>query len=93
MESWDWKNSPKPFLSALLGYFGIRPRFAGLDPEQPERWLRAVAGRHGLHVYDPPSIDGSDVYGFIVSKQRLSRREIQQIEADHWGETFDTVWK
>jgi hypothetical protein len=33
--------------------------------------------------YDVPSLEGSDVYGFILSQEKLTAREIQQIEADY----------
>jgi len=39
-----------------------------------------------------PGLEGSDAYGFIVSKEKLTAREIQQIEADYWGEDFDEVY-
>ena len=93
VQAWDWKADPRPFLSTMCATFGLRPRFTKLEPERPDRWLAAFALEHTLRVYDLPSIDGSDIYGFILAKQRLNRREIQQIEADHWGETFDTVYK
>jgi hypothetical protein len=44
-------------------------------------------------VYDLPSIEGSDVYGFAVCNETLSPREVQQIEADFWGEDFDEVYQ
>jgi hypothetical protein len=72
--------------------FKIRPRLVGLDPEYPERLLKPLARKHGLHLYDVPSLEGSDVYGFILSREKLSRREIQQIEADYWGEDVDDVY-
>lgn len=39
------------------------------------------------------SLVGCDVYGFILSGEALSKREIQQIEADHWGEDFGDVYR
>jgi hypothetical protein len=61
-------------------------------PEFPWRLLEAIARKHGLHVYGVPGLEGSDVYGFILSRETLTRREIQQIEADYWGEDFDEVY-
>lgn len=92
MEAWDWKENPRPYISALCRTFGIRPRFASLDPEFPERLLGALARKHRIHLYDVPSLEGSDTYGFVLSKEKLSGREIQQIEADYWGEDFDEVY-
>jgi len=92
MEAWDWKEPPRGRISLLCRPFGIRPRFASLDPESPERLLKALASKHRLHLYDVPSLEGSDVYGFILSKEKLNAREIQQIEADYWGEEFDEVY-
>jgi hypothetical protein len=56
------------------------------------RLIRAITRKHSLHVYDVPGLEGSDAYGSIVSKEKLSAREIQQIEADYWGEDFDEVY-
>ena len=54
--------------------------------------LKALARKHRLYLYDVPSLEGSDAYGFILSREKLSEREIQQIEADYWGENFDDVY-
>ena len=32
----------------------------------PQRLLGSIAKRHGLHLYDVPSLEGSDVHGFIA---------------------------
>jgi hypothetical protein len=93
VQAWDWKADPRWFLSEMCETFALSPSFTKLDPERPERWLATLARKHRLRVYDLPSIEGSDIYGFILAKERLNRREIQQIEADYWGETFDTVYK
>ena len=92
MEAWDWKEPPRGRISLLCHAFGIRPRFAALDPKSPELLLKALAREHRLHLYDVPSLEGSDTYGFILSKEKLSAREMQQIEADYWGEDFDEVY-
>ena len=93
MLAWDWKEDPRPNIRALCRPFKLRPSLKELDPERPERLLEKIARRHGLHLYDVPSLEGSDVYGFILSREVLSRREIQQIEADYWGEDFDEVYR
>ena len=92
MVAWDWKDDPKPHIRDLCRPFGLRPSLKQLDPEYPEKLLGSIAVERGLRVYDVPSLDGSDVYGFILSRESLTRREIQQIEADFWGEDFDEVY-
>src|SRR4051812_4729379 len=92
MAAWDWKDDPKPHIRDLCRPFDLRPSLKQLDPEYPEKLLGSIAVKRGLCVYDVPSLDGSDVYGFILSRESLTRREIQQIEADFWGEDFDEVY-
>lgn len=93
MAAWDWKDDPRPHIRALCRPFGVRPFLKELDRKYPEKLLAVIACEHGLHVYDAPSLDGSDVFGFILSRERLTRREIQQVEADYWGEDFDDVYE
>lgn len=93
MAAWDWKDDPKPHIRALCRPFGIKPSLKALEPERPEVLLEAAAAKHGLHLYDAPSLEGSDVYGFILSREPLAPREIQQVEADYWGEDFDEVYE
>ena len=92
MEAWDWKEDPRRYVRALCRPFGIRPRLTDLDPGYPEKLLELIASKHRLHLFDVPSLEGSDVYGFILSQEKLTAREIQQIEADYWGEDFDEVY-
>jgi hypothetical protein len=92
MEAWDWNENAWPRIKALCRPFSVRPRLSELDPESPETLLRALALAHRLHLYDAPTLEGSDVYGFILSKEKLSAREIQQIEADCSGQQFDEVY-
>ena len=91
-EAWDWKENSRPFIRSLLGRFELRPSLKGLNPELPEAFIRARARKHHLRAYDLPSVDGSDVYGFILSREPLTKREIQQIDADYWGEDFDEIY-
>jgi hypothetical protein len=92
MEAWDWKEDPRSYIRALCRPFGIRPRLADLVAEYPERLLGAIARKRRLHLYDVPGLEGSDVYGFILSKEKLTAREVQQIEADYWSEDFAEVY-
>lgn len=91
-EAWDWKENPRYFIRSLFGRFGLRPSLKGLNPESPEAFIHALAREHHLREYDLPSVAGSDVYGFILSREPLAKREIQQIDADYWGEDFDEVY-
>ena len=93
MAAWDWKEDPRPHIRALFRAFRLRPSLKPLDPAYPERLLGTISSRHGLHLYDVPSLEDSDVYGFILSRETLTKREIQQIEADYWGEEFDEVYR
>lgn len=91
-EAWDWNENPRPYIRSLCARFGLRPSLKGLNPESPEDFIRALAREHHLRAYDLPSVDGSDVYGFILSQEPLAKREIQQVDADYWGEDFDEVY-
>jgi hypothetical protein len=82
IQAWDCKWKPRPFISALCRPFGIRPHFSTLNPEYPEVFLKVLARKHGLQAYELPSLVGSDAYGFILSKETLNRREIQQLDDD-----------
>src|SRR5437870_1242839 len=92
MQAWDWKEDARRYVRALCRPFGIRPRLTDLDPEYPEKLLELLARKHRVQLYDVPSLEGSDTYGFILSQEKLTAREIQQIEADYWGEDFDKVY-
>jgi hypothetical protein len=92
IEAWNWKEDPRPYLRAMCPTFELESSVGRLDPKRPDRWLRAFARKHRLRVYDPPSVEGLDIDGYILAKEPLSRREIQQIEADYWGEDFDSVY-
>lgn len=81
-EAWDWKENPRPYIRSLCGKYGVRPSMKTLDPNVPEVFLRKVAKAHRLRLHDMPTLEGSDVYGFIPSREALSKREIQQVEAD-----------
>lgn len=91
-EAWDWKENPRPFVRSLFGRFELRPSLKGLNPESPETFIRPLARKHGLRAYGLPSVDGSDVFGIILSREPLAKRAIQQIDADYWGEDFDEVY-
>src|SRR2546426_10331841 len=88
----DHKNDPSPRIVALGEPFGIAPPLDRLDAEFPERLLRAIADEYALYLYDVPSLEGSDAYGFVLSREPLDERELQQIEAWHWQEPFDGVY-
>ena len=92
MHTWDHRADPGPQIAHLFGPFGIDPPLGTLDADFPERLLKALARKHRLYLYDVPSLEGSDAYGFILSREKLNAREIQQIEADYWGEPFDEVY-
>ena len=89
MCAWDWSGPAKPYIRALCAPFGIRPSFTSLDGDYPEQLLVGIARKHRLHLYEVPSLIGSDQFGLVLSKQELDTRELQQIEADYWGEDFD----
>lgn len=91
-EAWDWKKEPARYVQALFLPFGVRPDVSAVNAEFPERFIAPLAKQHGLHLYDPPTVEGSDAYGFILSNAELDEREIQQIEADYWGQQFDDVY-
>src|SRR5262245_62610792 len=88
MVAWDRKDDPRPHIRALFRTFRLRPSLKELDPASPENLLGTIATRHRLHLYDVPSLEGSDVYGFVLSREVLAKREIQQIEADYWVRTL-----
>jgi len=88
MVAWDHRNDPRPQIVALCKPFGIDPPLDRLDPEFPERLLQALAHKHQLYLYDVPSLEGSDAYGFVLSREPLDERELQQIEAWHWQDPF-----
>src|SRR5262245_8843573 len=90
--TWDWKENAKPYITALCKPFGIRPTFTNFDPYSPDQLLLRIARKHRLHLYQVPGLEGSDAYGFVLSKQTLDTRELQQIEADNFGEEFDEVY-
>jgi hypothetical protein len=93
MQAWDWKEDPAPNIRALCRPLRVRLQLKQLNLKDPERVMKAVAREHRLHLYDVPSLEGSGVYGFILCREALSRREIQQIEADYWGEDFEEVYR
>ena len=93
MVAWDHRNDPRPQIVALCKPFGIDPPLDRLDPEFPERLLQALAHKHQLYLYDVPSLEGSDAYGFVLSREPLDERELQQIEADFWQEPFGEVYR
>jgi len=93
MVAWDHRNDPRPQIVALCKPFGIDPPLDRLDPEFPERLLQALAHKHQLYLYDVPSLEGSDAYGFVLSREPLDERELQQIEAWHWQEPFGEVYR
>ena len=92
MVAWDHRNDPRPQIVALRKPFGIDPPLDTLDREFPERLLRAIADEYALYLYDVPSLEGSDAHGFVLSREPLDERELQQIEAWHWQEPFDGVY-
>jgi serine/threonine-protein kinase len=86
MAAWDWKEPPKPYIKSLFRPFGIRPTFSGFDPEKQTLYIATLAVEHGLHLYEVPSLVGSDTFGFVLSKQMLDTRDLQRIETDYWGD-------
>lgn len=86
------KDDPKPHIRDLCRPFGLRPSLKRLDPEYSEKLPGSTAGERSLRISDVPSLDGSDVYGLLLSRESRTRREIQEIEADFWGEDFDEVY-
>src|SRR3989442_15484034 len=92
MVGWEHKNDPAPNTAPLSTPFGVDPPLDTLDREFPERLLRAIADEYALYLYDVPSLEGSDAHGFVLSREPLDERELQQIEAWHWQEPFDGVY-
>ena len=72
MRTWDHRADLGPQIVHLFGPFGIDPRLGTLDADFPERLLKALARKHRLYLYDVPSLEGSDAYGFILSRERSS---------------------
>jgi hypothetical protein len=91
MAVWDWKEGPKPYIRSLFKPFGIRPAFTGFDTEKQTLYIAALAVERRLHLYEVPSLVGSDTFGFVLSRQTLDTRDLQQIEADYWGEDSHEV--
>ena len=84
---------PDPRSSRSVSRSASTRRSTRLDREFPERLLRAIADEHGLHVYVAATLEGSDAYGFVLSREPLDERELQQIEAWHWQEPFGEVYR
>ena len=38
----------------------------------------------GLFVYDDPAMEGSDMYGLIISNQKLSEKKLQDLSDKQW---------
>ncbi len=84
---------PDPRSSRSVSRSASTRRSTRLDREFPERLLRAIADEYALYLYDVPSLEGSDAYGFVLSREPLDERELQQIEAWHWQEPFGEVYR
>ena len=49
--------------------------------EQPmENGLQDALERLGIHVYPAPSDEGSDQYGFVLSTEPLTKKQIKKID-------------
>jgi hypothetical protein len=47
--------------------------------DEAEHGFRQAVKFLGGHVYNDPQCTGTDTYGFIVSKEKLTKKEINQI--------------
>lgn len=47
--------------------------------------FKALLKPFGIHVYESPEMDGSDMYGFIFSDKTLTKKEIEEYEAKELG--------
>lgn len=39
----------------------------------------------GYKVYEDPSLEGSDTFGWVISKKDLSKKQLQNASNEHWG--------
>lgn len=46
-----------------------------------------VIKKLGGYVYQDPTCEGSDTYGFIVSDKKLKKKDIIDIQINEWGMT------
>lgn len=44
--------------------------------------------KFGVYVYDDPMQEGSDQYGYILSKRKLTEREVQQVSEEFENDIF-----
>lgn len=51
-------------------------------PSEVMDQLIPVLNKLGVHVHELPSMDGSDSYGYVISKKAMSAEEIKQFEID-----------
>lgn len=47
--------------------------------------LGRALSRLGIYVYPTPSDEGSDQFGFILSTEPLTKKQIKKIDKDHNG--------
>ena len=81
---------PDPRSSRSVSRSASTRRSTRLDREFPERLLRAIADEYALYLYDVPSLEGSDAYGFVLSREPLDERELPL--SANMSETV-TPWK
>ena len=53
--------------------------------------FKEILENFNLHMYDMPSLDGSDTYGFIISSKKLTQKEIKEAEPFNTEEELNAL--
>lgn len=89
VEIWHRKDDPRARVRWLLERLEVPARLVNFDVKHPERALERIAKRYDLHLYDIVRRKPPSVYGFILSKEELSAREVRHIEWEVFVEPFE----
>ncbi len=50
--------------------------------EDPYDDLPKILRRLGVHMYSLPSFKGTDMYGFIFTKEKLTQKQVKEIDRE-----------
>jgi hypothetical protein len=52
------------------------------DPETVFKGVKVALKKFGLNVYDLPSLEDSDAAGIVISKEKMTQKEIRAYEVE-----------
>lgn len=57
--------------------------------ERPYYDIKNILKKFGINMYELPSLEGSDMYGFLFTNKKMNKKEIEEFDCKEFGDDED----